>query len=369
VPHTKTPQVVAALIGSGFMGGVHARALRAAGIEIAGVLASTPERSIEAAKELGIARAYSSVEDLLADPAVTVVHVLTPNNSHSDLSLRALAAGKHVVCEKPLATSAALAFDLAQKAKHLGLIGAVPFVYRYHPMAREAKSRVESGTLGKVLSIKGEYLQDWLHDPNDTNWRVSEELGGSSRAFADIGVHLCDLVEFISGQRIVRLVSSVQTAHPERAGKAVHTEDAAMVIAKLETGAMVSLMVSQVAAGHKNGLTVELHGSAESLRFEQENPEKLWVGLKDGSKTLMRDPSALSPEAKRLTNLPAGHPEGYFDAFVSFMRDVKQAVTENKPNDMPTFFDGARAAVLTEAVLLSAAQGSWVDVASSAAND
>ena len=362
------PQAVAALIGSGFMGGVHARALRAAGIEIAGILSSTPERSIQGAKDLGIARAYESVEQLLADPSVTVVHILTPNSSHADLAMRALNAGKHVVCEKPLATSAALASDLAQKAKQLGLIGAVPFVYRYHPMAREAKSRVESGSLGAVLSIKGEYLQDWLLDPHDTNWRVSEELGGSSRAFADIGVHLCDLIEFISGQRIVRLVSSVQTAYPERAGKAVDTEDAAMVIAKLESGAMVSLMVSQVAAGHKNGLTLELHGSAESVRFEQENPEQLWVGQKGGSRVLMRDPETLSPAAKRLTNLPAGHPEGYFDAFVSFMRDVKQAVIESKPNELPTFFDGERAAVLTEAVLRSASAGTWVDVASPAAN-
>lgn len=357
------PRVVAALIGSGFMGGVHARALRAAGIKIAGILSSSPERSRQAAKDLGIARSYDSLDELLADATVTVVHVLTPNNSHAELVRLALDAGKHVVCEKPLATSAALSIDLAEHAGQLGLIGAVPFVYRYHPMVREAKSRVDSGSLGTIFSVKGEYLQDWLLSQHDTNWRVSQDQGGASRAFADIGIHLCDLVEFISGQRIVRLVSSVQTAYPERAGSSVATEDLAMVIAKLEGGAMVSLMVSQVASGHKNGLTLELHGSAESLRFEQENPESLWVGLKDGSRTIMRDPSTLSPEASRLTQLPAGHPEGYFDAFVSFMRDVEQAILSAEPSGMPTFSDGARAAVLTEAVLLSASQGSWVEVA------
>ena len=242
------------------------------------------------------------------------------------------------------------------------MVGAVPFVYRYHPMVREAKSRVESGSLGRVLSIKGEYLQDWLLNPNDTNWRVAEAAGGASRAFADIGVHLCDLVEFISGQRIVKLVASIDTAHKQRAGQAVSTEDMAVVLAKLDGGGLVSLMVSQVAAGHKNGLSVELHGTSESLRFDQETPESLWIGLQDGSRTIMRDPSLLAPDARRLTALPAGHPEGYFDAFVSFMRDVEQAVLGNNPKGLPNFADGARAAVLTEAVLHSAASASWVDV-------
>jgi predicted dehydrogenase len=354
--------VVAALIGSGFMGGVHTRALRAAGVQIAGLLSSTPARTRKAASELGIDRAYETVEELMSDSTVTLVHVLTPNHNHAELARLALDAGKHVVCEKPLATSAGLASDLAGHATKLGLVGAVPFVYRYHPMVREAKSRFDSGRVGRLLSIKGEYLQDWLLDPRDTNWRVSAQEGGFSRAFADIGVHLCDLVEFISGQRIVRLVSSAQTVFPERAGVPVRTEDTVMVIAKLESGAMANLMVSQVAAGHKNALMVEFHGSAETIRFEQENPEKLWIGQKQESKTLTRDPDSLSVEAKRISRLPAGHPEGYFDAFVSFMRDVEQAITDVAPNGIPTFVDGARAAVLTEAVLLSASQETWVDV-------
>lgn len=356
------PPVVSALVGAGFMGGVHSRALRAAGIQVSGVLSSSLEKSISAAKNLGVSRAYKNLDELLGDASVTLVHILTPNDTHADLVLRALDAGKHVVCEKPLALTAAEANSMAGSAERLGLVGAVPFVYRYHPMAREAKSRVQAGDLGRILSIKGDYLQDWLLNQEDTNWRATAGSGGASRAFADIGIHLCDLVEFMAGQRIVRLIASTRTVYPLRAGNPVSNEDLALVMAELEGGALASLMVSQVAAGHKNGLTVELHGTSQALRFEQEDPEKLWVGLKAGSRIDMRDPALLSPEAKRLTNLPAGHPEGYFDAFVSFMRDVEAAIQGQAPSDLPNFADGARAAMLTEAVLLSAARGAWVDV-------
>lgn len=355
-------QITAALIGAGFMGGVHSRALRAAGIQVSGVLSSTHQKSLLAAQNLGVGRAYENLDELLEDPSVTVVHVLTPNNTHTNLVTRALEAGKHVVCEKPLANSANEASGMAMSAKRLGLVGAVPFVYRYHPMAREAKSRVQTGDLGRILSIKGEYLQDWLLDQNDTNWRASDTSGGPSRAFADIGIHLCDLVEFIAGQRIVRLISRTQTVYPTRAGSPVANEDLAMVMAELDGGGLVSLMVSQVAAGHKNGLIVELHGASQALRFEQEDPEKLWVGLKEGSRIDVRAPGLLSPEASRLTSLPAGHPEGYFDAFVSFMRDVRQAILGQAPDDLPDFSAGARAAVLTESVLQSATKGAWVEV-------
>lgn len=358
----KAPKVSSALVGSGFMGGVHARALRAAGIEISGILSSNAKSSSDAARDLGIERAYKDIDELLDDASVSIVHILTPNDSHAELTERALAAGKHVVCEKPLATSSKDARALFERARDLNLVGAVPFVYRYHPMVREARNRVAAGNLGRVLSVKGDYLQDWLLDDQSTNWRVNDKAGGASRAFADIGIHLCDLVEFISGQRITKLVSTTQVAYPVRAGNPVTTEDMAMVMARLEGGALVSLMVSQVAAGHKNALAVEVHGSSESLRFEQENPEKLWIGLRDGSRTIMRDPALLSADAKRLTNLPSGHPEGYFDAFVSFMRDVEQAVRGQNPNGLALFADGVRATVLTEAVLLSASTGNWVDV-------
>lgn len=355
-------KTVAALIGAGFMGSVHSRALRAAGIEIAGVLSSSPDASKLAASNLGLQRAYASLSELLEDEKVNLVHVLTPNHSHAELVSKALAAGKNVVCEKPLTIKTPDAVDLADQAKQLGLIGAVPFVYRYHAMAREARSRVQHGKLGTIFSVRGEYLQDWLLNQNDSNWRVDVASGGRSRAFADIGIHLCDLVEFITGQRITKLVSNLITAYPQRADKEVLTEDVVGVLAQLEGGGIANLMVSQVAAGHKNALVLEVHGSAEAVRFEQEQPDRLWIGNQSGSIIQMRDPNTVSEEAKRFTSLPAGHPEGYLDAFTSFMKDVDQAVQFGAPDGLPNFEDGVRSSVLTDAVIDSASSGSWVDI-------
>lgn len=354
--------VVAALIGAGFMGSVHSRALRAAGIEIAGVLSSSPEKSQAAATSLGVTRAYEDVQELLADPRVNLVHILTPNQTHAELVDLALDAGKHVVCEKPLTVESKDAQRLTDKASKLGLVGAVPYVYRYHSMAREAMSKTRLNELGEILSIRGEYLQDWLLRSEDSNWRVETESGGQSRAFADIGIHLCDLVEFVTGERIVKLVSKTKTAYPMRQGKMVETEDMAALVGELDGGAMVSLMVSQVAAGHKNALVLEIHGSKKSLRFEQENPEVLWIGSQKGNLIEHRNPELISEDAKRITHLPAGHPEGYFDAFVSFMRDVEQAINGNLPSGLPSFADGFRSSVLTDAVIESAKTNSWVDV-------
>ncbi len=332
-------------------------------MEIAGVISSSPEASARAAVSLGIDRVFRSITELLDDPSVNLVHVLTPNNTHGDLVSQALEAGKNVVCEKPLTPTAIEANRLADRSEQLGLVGAIPFVYRYHAMAREAKHRVETGQVGPVFGVRGSYLQDWLLNQSDSNWRVSPESGGPSRAFADIGIHLCDLVEFVTGQRISRLVSTLLTAHPTRGKQQVRTEDSAGVLAQLEGGAIASLLVSQVAAGRKNALVLEVHGASEALSFEQENPEKLWVGKQSGSIELMRDPNQLSSAARRLSSLPAGHPEGYMDAFTSFVKDVGHAINGEAPMELPTFRDGARSAQLTEAVLISAESGNWIDIA------
>ena len=362
---TAVPKVVSALIGAGFMGSVHSRALRAAGIEIAGVLSSSPESTAKAARSLGISHGYGSLAELLEDPNVNLVHVLTPNSSHAELVAQALEAGKNVICEKPLTIETQDALALTSRASELGLVGAVPFVYRYHAMAREARDRVQKGELGQIFSVRGEYLQDWLLGQSDSNWRIDVEAGGRSRAFADIGIHLCDLIEFVTGQRIVKLVSSLMTAYPERSGIAVRTEDAAGVLAQLDGGGIANLMVSQVAAGHKNALVLEVHGASEALRFEQEQPEQLWIGRRTGSGVQMRDPNSLSDSARRYTSLPSGHPEGYLDAFTSFIKDVELAIQGSPAEGMPSFVDGLRSARLTDAVLDSAASGGWVKVSGS----
>jgi len=370
----------AAIAGTGFVGAVHARSARLAGARLVGVAASTPERSREAAAALGAERAFASGEELVASPDVDVVHLCVPNHLHAPLAEAALAAGKRVICEKPLAPDAAAAARLAEAAFARGG-GFVPFVYRYYPTVREARERVRAGAVGRVQMLHGTYLQDWLLSPEDYNWRVDSDLGGPSRAFADIGSHWCDLAEFVSGERITRLSARTLTAVPsrvrderreafERGGggddaQPVDTEDAAVVQFETDGGALGSLVVSQVSAGRKNRLWLELDGAEESIVFDQENPETLWCGRREAAMVLARDPAALSAPAARLATLPAGHPQGYRDCFDAFVADAYEAVaTGTYPEGLPGFDDGARAARITDAVLASAASESWVEVAS-----
>jgi predicted dehydrogenase len=348
------------MLGAGFMARTHTIAARAGGARLAAIASSSPERAARAAEQLGYEQALAA-DELLAR-RLPVVHVCTPNGSHVGYARAALRAGSHVVCEKPLATNAAEARELAAEASAAGLIGAVPFVYRYHPMVREARARIAGGETGAVLTVSGQYLQDWLLDAGDDNWRVAAGTGGPSRAFADIGSHLVDLVEFVSGDRIARLVATTRTVHAERGGQAVDTEDSVALTVELAGGGIGSLLVSQVAPGRKNGLVLEIAGTCESVRFEQEDPERLWVGRRGHSLLLRRDPDTLSAAAARLTTLPSGHPQGYQDAFNAFVADAYALVAGERPDGVPTFDDGARAAVITDAVLESARSGGWVEV-------
>lgn len=350
------------IIGGGFMAAVHSRAARAAGGSLVAGASSSPERGREAARRLGIADAFDRVEDLLADASVDVVHVCTPNSTHAAIARMALDAGKHVICEKPLATTSADAADLADLAAARGLVAAVPFVYRFHPMAREARARVAGGDLGRLVSVQGTYLQDWLARPQDDDWRVDPVRGGASRAFADIGSHLVDLVEFVVGERIVRLSARTRTVHDRRGGAAVATEDLAAVVVEFSGGAVGTIFVSQVAPGHKNGLVVEVAGTEASIRFEQERPEQLWIGGVEASAVVERDAERLAPDAARLSIVPAGHPMGYQDAFNAFVSDAYGAIaTGHGPDGLPTFDDGLRAVRVTDAVLASAASGDWTE--------
>ncbi|MBA4248790.1 MAG: oxidoreductase [Microbacterium sp.] len=352
-----------AFIGGGFMADVHSRAARAAGARIVGVTSSSPAGSRVAADRIGADVAFDDVDALLADPAIDVVHVVTPNATHHELTTRVLAAGKHVVCEKPLATTVADALDLEQRAAAAGVVATVPFVYRFHPMVREARARVAAGQVGQLFSVQGAYLQDWLLAADDDNWRVSTEAGGASRAFADIGSHLCDLLEFVTGDRLARVQALTSTVFAERASTGpVHTEDLAGVLAQTHAGAVVSLLVSQVAPGRKNGLVLELHGATESLRFEQERPEELWIGARTGSRAHLRNNDELHPDAARLAVLPPGHPLGYQDAFTAFAADTYAAVRGTHPEGLPVFADGVRAARITDAVLASARKGTWSEL-------
>ncbi len=359
---TSTP-IGIALIGGGFMADVHSRAARAAGARVVGLASSSPESARRAAERVGAERSYDDVDALLDDPAVDLVHVVTPNASHHPLTVRVLEAGKHVVTEKPLATTLDDALDLERRAEAAGVIATVPFVYRFHAMAREARARIAAGEAGRIASVQGAYLQDWLLTSEDDNWRVSSAEGGASRAFADIGSHLCDLLEFVTGDRLARVQAITSTVIAERAASgAVTTEDLAGVLAQTTSGAVVSLLVSQVAPGRKNGLVLEVHGAEQSLRFEQENPDALWVGRRAGSQLLLRDAELLHESAARLSVLPAGHPLGYQDAFTAFAADTYAAVRGEHPEGLPRFADGVRASRITDAVLASSRTGEWIDL-------
>jgi len=366
------------IVGTGFIGRVHARAARVAGAQLAGVTASTPERTAAARRELGAARGYASVEDLIAAEEIDVVHVCTPNHLHVPLARAAIAAGKHVVCEKPIALDSGTAAELAAAAAAAGVVVTVPFVYRYYPSVREARARV-GATAADARLIHGGYLQDWLLDADDYNWRVDSELGGASRAFADIGSHWCDLVEFVTGQRLTALVARTTVAHDSRrrssrpsfergdhgtgTTSAVNTEDVALVLFETDAGATGSVVVSQVSAGRKNRLWFEISAEAETFAFDQEHPGSLAVLRRQGSEAVPSDFETLSPAAAAYVTLPGGHPQGYHDCFDAFAADTYAAILGAEPDGLPRLEDGLRAVRVTEAVLESARQSSWVEVA------
>jgi predicted dehydrogenase len=368
----------AAIAGVGFIGPVHLRAARLAGAEVVGLSGSDPDRARATAAALDVPRVFESSEALATDPEVDVVHICTPNHLHAGLARLALAAGKHVVCEKPLATTAADAAELVELAERAVVVVSVPFVYRFHPVVREARARIAAGQAGAIHLIHGCYLQDWLASPDDYNWRVDPTLGGPSRAFADIGSHWCDLVEFVTGHRIARVTARAVTAFAERlAGRAsafqravgerprvrVAGEDAVTMMFETDGGAAGTLVISQISPGRKNRLWFEIDAANASFAFDQESPEQLWVGTRDRQEIVVRDPARLAAAAARYASLPAGHAQGYGDAFNAFVADTYAAIRGGAtPDGLPTFRDGLRAARITEAVLASARTRAWEEV-------
>jgi predicted dehydrogenase len=356
------------IIGPGFIGEVHARAVRAAGGVVAAVAGSSPERSTAAAGRLGAAWGAPSAQALVESDDVDVVHICTPNHAHAALAELALQAGKPVICEKPLATTVDEARRLVAIADETGVVAAVPFVYRFYPTVREARARIAAGEAGKLWLLHGSYLQDWLARSDATNWRVDPALGGVSRAFADIGVHWCDLMEFVTGHRIISLTAVTGQAFPERRGGdgtpgAVSTEDGAAVLFTTDLGAQGSVVVSQVSPGRKNRLWFSFDGSLASYVFDQESPDSLWVGGLSESHIVARGPDTLSAAGARYAKLPAGHPQGYQDSFNAFVADTFAAIAGRRPDGLPVFADGLRAAVLSQAVIDSARHRTWVEVA------
>ena len=359
-------QIGVGIIGAGFMGRVHARAARSAGGRLVGVADSVGPLAQALAGDLAFERAFLTSEDLIADPEVEVVHVCVPNQAHGRLVAEAVSAGKHVVCEKPLATDAAEARRLEQLAVSAGVVAVVPFIYRYYPIVREIRERVRAGDAGRLSLLHGSYLQDWLAYETDSDWRVDPLLGGASRAFGDIGVHWVDLVEFVSAQRITRVCAQLLTVFPTRQAESgpveVTTEDAVTLSFETDGGAIGSLVLSQVSFGRKNRIWFSIEGTKASFVFDHEMPDTLWIGGRSSSEVLARSADGLHAGAARYVTVPAGHPQGYQDCFNAFVSDTYDAILAQAPDGLPRFADGRRAAEVTEAVLVSAAAGAWVDV-------
>lgn len=371
-------QLGVAIVGTGMIGNVHRRAAILAGARVCGVSASSPQRAADAASAWNVARAYRGIEEALADPQVQVVHVCTPNHLHRAMAQAALEAGKHVICEKPLATTREDAGALAALAAASGLVATVPFVYRYHPVVREARARIAQGELGPLRLIHGSYLQDWLLDPASNNWRVDPALGGPSRVFADIGSHWCDLVEWVAGERFVEVCAAFETVIAQRsvatgqsyagpaadgAMQAVSSEDVAAALFKTGSGVLASLTVSQVSAGRRNRLWFEIDGARASVAFDQEDSERLWIGLPDQREEIfVRGPAAGSAEQRRLSLLPVGHAQGYGHCFEAFVADTYRAIVAEAPEGLPTFDDGLRSAVIVDRVIASARTRAWTSI-------
>jgi predicted dehydrogenase len=376
------------LVGPGFIAAHHLDAVRRLGdVDIAGIAGSSPESAKKRARELGVGHAYANYRELLADPAVQVVHNTTPNHLHKEVSLAALHAGKHVISDKPLAGSAEESRELFEAARDAGVAHVVTFNYRGHALVQQARAMVAKGKLGAPMFVHGRYLQDWLTDENTYSWRLDPKLGGASSALGDIGSHWCDLAEHVTGSRITAVLADLHTAVPVRHAPAESTkafakstsakrrevkitsEDIASVLLRFDNGARGCVIVGQVLPGHKNDLRLEVNGRLASVAWQQEAPNELWIGHHAQGNTLQaRDPATLDPSARSYAHLPAGHPEAWSDAFRNLIADAyawirNGGAAEKKPPALPTFADGYRNSLVIDAMLKShAAGGVWQNV-------
>jgi predicted dehydrogenase len=375
-----------AVAGTGFIGPVHVEALLRAGQNVVGILGSTPAKSRQVAAQLGLATGYESFDEILRDGRVQVVHIATPNRLHFEMAAQALHAGRHVLCEKPLAMNSRESGELVRVASDTGVAAAVAYNIRSYPLCLEARDRVTSGSAGSVLHVMGSYVQDWLLRSTDFNWRVLSGEGGELRALADIGTHWLDLLQFITGLRITAVCADLCTVHPTRRrptgsvetfqGKVsapqgttevpIDTDDAGGLLLEFENGARGNLWVSQVTAGRKNCLRFEIAAAEESLAWNSELPNELWIGRRDSAnEVLLRDPALLGPAARQATSYPGGHNEGFADTFKQLFRAFYGYIAAGDfraPPPFPTFADGHREIILCEAILQSHRERRWVAV-------
>jgi predicted dehydrogenase len=376
------------LVGAGFVGPHHVDAVRRLGfVDIVAVAGSNEASGRRKAVALGASRGYGSYQELIDDPGVHVVHNATPNHLHAAVTSAALAKGKHVVSDKPLAMTAAESKRLVEEASRAGVVAAVTFNYRGNPLVQHARQAIADGAIGTPRFVHGHYLQDWLLKDTDYSWRLDPEKGGASSALGDIGSHWCDLAQHITGLRIVQVLGDITTCLPRRKKPRgsreafaesraedvdivdITVEDLASVLVRFDNGAKGSFSVGQVCAGHKNDLALEVCGSISSIGWRQEHQNQLWWGHRErANEVLQKDPSLLPESARRYAHLPGGHQEAWADAFCNVMRDIYASIAGGPPYPAlspaaATFDDGYRANCIVEAILDSARNGGvWTDV-------
>ena len=381
---TRRSDIGTAVIGSGFIGTVHIEALRRIGVNVTGLLGSTRDRAAARAEQVDVGRAYASLDELLDDDRVNVVHVTSPNELHYPQVKAILAAGRHVVCEKPLAMTAEESGDLVRLAAASGLVNAVNFNIRFYPLNQHVAGFVRDGGVGDVRLVTGRYFQDWLLYDTDWNWRLEPERGGALRAVGDIGSHWLDLTTFLTGQRVEAVMADLATFIPvryrptgpvetfstERAADTVpveiRTEDVATVLLRFENGARGQFAVSQLSPGRKNSLHYEIDGSSSAVAWDSEQPEQLWIGHRDRpNELLLRNPALMNALGGQAARLPGGHVEGFFDTFGALFIAIYEDVAAGRPAAAPrypTFADGHDEMLVGDAIAESARTAAWVDV-------
>jgi predicted dehydrogenase len=377
--------IKAGVVGIGFIGVAHVEALRRLGVEVVGVVGSSPDRARAKSAAIGVGRVYDSVEEMAADPAIDVIHIASPNYAHADQVRAVLAEGKHVVCEKPLALSPKDTADLVARARESGLVNAVCFNIRFYPANHQAMAMVAKGDIGDPRFITGSYHQDWLLLDTDWNWRLQSEEAGQLRAVADIGSHWLDLTRFISGRRVTEVMADLHTLvrvrrHPagpvetfaavadtdDLVEEEMSSDDAAGILLRYEDGARGAVTISQVSAGQKNSVRYEIAGSDSALRWHSAEPDDLLIGHRGRpNEVLSRDPGLYAPEAAALIRYPGGHVEGFPDTFRALFSQVYADVAAGSPSDKPTyptFAAGHDAVLVTDAVARSHETQRWTAV-------
>lgn len=378
------------IIGSGFMGAAHIDSLRRVpGVNVVAISSIDLPRAQELADHFAVPDVYPDWRELANSPNIHAVHNCTPNDLHFEVNKALLEAGKHVLSEKPLTMTSKESGELVRLARSSGLVTALNFNYRGYPLVQQARGMVARGEIGPVHLVQGHYLQDWLLFETDYNWRLESKISGESRAVADIGSHLFDLLQFVTGAKIERVFADLYRLHNKRKRPKfavetfqaketgavqgydevdIDTEDAGFVLLQFENGIRGSIVVSQISPGRKNRQWFEIDGQRASLSWNQEEPNSLWIGYRDKpNEVLIKDPSLLDAEARTYAHYPGGHPEGYPDGPRNLFRNFYRYIREgSKPGtdaeNFPTFADGDWEVRIVEAVLQSSREERWVAV-------